>query len=166
MEQPIRTCLEVLNLMMESEQTVGEFYRLCSEEFVDNQAFWASLAKQELAHSEVIRKLIQLVRIHPSEFTAGKSTPVPALNAFIARTKSGTESLRRGKLPEEKALLTAYQIEKTIIELRYADVVNTKNENYNALLSQVISDTLQHQEIVVDRNKVLSEQTRLRKKPS
>ncbi len=39
MEQAIKTSLEALNIMAESENLVAEFYLLCSEEFTEHQHF-------------------------------------------------------------------------------------------------------------------------------
>ena len=149
MDQSIRACVEALNLMAESEKMVAEFYLLCSEMFTEHHAFWAALAREEMAHARVVGKLIELVSIQPNEFTAGKSTPVNAIKSFIKKTQSNIETLKQSDIPEEKALLMAYHIENTIIEQKYADVVTTENEQYRALLNQVITDTLRHKEKVV-----------------
>jgi hypothetical protein len=164
MEQLIKNSLQALQVMAESEQTVAEFYLLCSESYSDNQSFWAGLAREEQVHARVISRLIELVSIQPQEFSAGKLTPLDAIKSFIKRTQSNIEILKKGGLPEDKALLMAYQIENTFIELQYAEVVNTENEDYKALLGQVISDTLMHKEKVVARIGKLREGSSLPKK--
>jgi len=155
MELFMSKALNSMDVMVEAEATVAEFYSLCSERFTEHAEFWGSLAKEEQAHAEVIRKLIQLVRIHPTQFAEGKTTPLEAINAFIGRTHSSIEDMRRGELPEEKALLIAYQIENTVIEAQYADVVNTENEEYKALLGQILAETLKHKESVLGKMKDL-----------
>lgn len=166
MEQPTRNSLDALNLMLESEETVAEFYQLCSEKFAVHRSFWAALAKEELAHARVINALIELVRVQPAEFIAGKSTPLDAIKSFIKRTRSNIETVRRSELPEDKVLLMAYQIENTVIEQQYAEAVNTENEGYKLLLGQIISDTLKHRDKVVARIQKLREETRLPRKSS
>jgi hypothetical protein len=166
MDQPIRTSLELLDVMAESEETVAEFYLLCSERFTEHHTFWAALARQELGHARVIRRLIELVNMQPREFTPGKSLPLDAITSFIKRTQSNVETLKHGQLPEDKALLMAYQIENTFIEMRYAEMVKTENEDYKALLNQVISDTLKHKEEVVARIKSNKEESEPAKKSS
>ena len=89
-----------------------------------------------------------------------------AIKSFIKRTQSNIQTVRKSDLPEDKALLMAYHIENTFIELQYADVVNTQNQDYTALLSQVIADTLKHKEKVVARIRKLREGSILLKKPS
>jgi hypothetical protein len=165
-EQPIATSLEALNAMVESENTVAEFYLLCSERFTVHHRFWAALAREELAHAQVIRRLIELVSIQPSEFAIGKSAPVDAIQSFIRRTQSSIETLKQADLPEDKALLMAYQIENTFIELQYGNVVTTENADYKALLGQVISDTLRHKERVVTRMGKMRKGAKLPKKSS
>ncbi len=166
MDPPIRTALEALNVMVESEETVAEFYLLCSERFTDHHTFWAALGREELAHARVINRLIELVRIRSGEFTPGKLTPIDTIKSFIKRTQDNIETVKRTDLPENKALLMAYHIENTFIELQYADVVKTQNDEYKALLDQVISDTLKHKERVVERIKKLREEAKLPKKSS
>jgi hypothetical protein len=155
MELPISNSLKALDVMVEAETAVAEFYSLCSEQFTEHTQFWSSLAKEEFAHAEVIRKLIHLVRIQPAQFTAGKSTPLEAVKAFVARTRSNIESMRRGDLPEDKALFIAYHIENIVIEAQYADVVSTENDEYKALLDQVLADTLRHKESVLGETRAL-----------
>jgi hypothetical protein len=166
MQQSIKACVEALNLMVESEKMVAEFYLLCSEMFTEHHAFWASLAREEMAHARVVGKLIELVSIQPNEFSAGKSTPVNAIKSFIKKTQSNIETLKQSDVPEEKALLMAYHIENTIIEQKYADVVSTDNEDYRTLLNQVITDTLKHKEKVVARIKKPREGSKPSKIPS
>ena len=166
MEQSIKASIETLNLMVESEKMVAEFYLLCSEMFTERHAFWASLAREEMAHARVVGKLIELVSIQPNEFTAGKSTPINAIKSFIKKTQSNIETLKQSGIPEDKALLMAYHIENTIIEQKYADVVSTENEDYRALLDQVITDTLRHKEKVVATIKKLREGSKPPKSPS
>lgn len=163
MEELLSYSLKALDVMVEAETAVAEFYSLCAEKFTAHAQFWSSLAKEEFAHAEVIRKLIHLIRIQPDQFAAGKSTPLEAVKAFIARTHSNAESIRRDELPEEKALLIAYHIENTVIESQYADVVTTENLEYGALLKQIVSDTKRHKETVLDEMRALK---KTRKKPS
>lgn len=151
MEKRISNPLRTLDVMIEAEKTVAEFYRVCSERFAQNANFWGSLALEELAHAQVITRLIELVNIHQDQFTPGKSVPLETITSFISRIKSNIKTLEQIDLPEEKALLIAYQIENTFIELKYAEVVNTENKQYKALLDQVITDTLKHKERVVER---------------
>jgi rubrerythrin len=166
MDQSIRVCVEALNLMAESEKMVAEFYLLCSETFTEHHAFWAALAREEMAHARVVGKLIELVSIQPNEFASGKSTPINAIKLFIKKTQSNIGTLKQSDVSMEKALLMAYHIENTIIEQKYADVVSTENEAFRTLLNQVITDTLKHKEKVVARIKQLREGSKPPKSPS
>jgi len=156
-DQPIKTSLEALALMLESEKTVAEFYLRCSERFAVHRNFWAALAKEEMAHARVINALMELVRVQPTEFIAGKSTPLNAIKSFIKRTQSNIETVTRSDVQEDKALLMAYQIENTFIELQYGEVVNTENEVYKPMLGQIISDTLRHKDKITARIKKMRE---------
>ncbi len=145
----MKTTLDALNLMMECENTVSEFYKLCSEQYSQNRTFWADLSREELAHAQVIEKLIQLIRLRPSEFAPGKSTPIDAIKTFINRVHSNIETVNKAELSEDKVLFMAYQIENTFIELQYTEVVDTQNQEYKSLLDQVMSDTHEHNKKVL-----------------
>jgi ferritin len=166
MEKPISNPLKALDVMIEAEKTVAKFYRVCSERFPQNSDFWGSLAREELAHAQVITRLVELVNIQPEQFTSGASVPLETISSFISRMEASIKTLEESELPEEKALLIAYQIENTFIELKYVEVVNTENKQYKALLDQVIADTLKHKEKVVGRIGKLKEESKPRKMPS
>ena len=65
----MKRCLEAMDLMVQAEMAVADFYLRCLECFPENASFWSLLAKEELAHADIIAKLAELVRIHPGEFT-------------------------------------------------------------------------------------------------
>ncbi len=92
--------------------------------------------------------------------------PLDAIKSFIKRTQSNIAAVKQSEITEDKALLMAYQIENTFVELQYARVVNTENKDYKALLGQVISDTFKHKEKVVARIRMLRESASRTKKSS
>jgi len=142
-------CLEAMDLMVQAEMAVADFYLGCLECFPENAPFWSLLAKEELAHADIITKLAELVRIQPDEFTIGNSIPLTAINSFMARIRSDVDKVRQGELTEKDAFLIAYHIENTVIELSYVEVINTNNQTYLSLMNDVLADTMKHKKRVV-----------------
>ncbi|MGO9567213.1 MAG: hypothetical protein ACLP5H_06720 [Desulfomonilaceae bacterium] len=147
----MKYCLEAMVLMVQAEMAVADFYLGCLECFPENASFWSLLAKEELAHADIIAKLAELVRIQPDEFTIGNSIPLTAINSFIARIRSDADKVRHGELTEKDAFLIAYHIEGTVIELSYVEVINTSNQTYLSLMNDVLADTMKHKKRVVKK---------------
>jgi hypothetical protein len=63
---------------------------------------------------------------HPYTFEVGDSSPLEALEAFVAPINTNCEQLQMGHLTEEKALLAAYRIENTSVEGKYAEIMQSR----------------------------------------
>lgn len=162
----MKRCLEAMDLMVQAEMAVADFYLRCLECFPENASFWSLLAKEELAHADIIAKLAELVRIHLGEFTIGNPIPLTATNSFIARIRSDVDKVRHGELTEKDAFLIAYYIEGTVIELSYVEVINTNNQTYLSLMNDVFADTMKHKKRVVKKLSQTKSRRKTAKKPS
>ncbi|MGO9569940.1 MAG: hypothetical protein ACLP5H_20605 [Desulfomonilaceae bacterium] len=162
----LKDCLEAMGLMVQVEMAVADFYLGCLERFPENARFWSLLAREELAHADIIAKLAELVRIQPDEFTIGNSIPLTAINSFVARIRSNVDQVRHGEREERDAFLVAYHIESTIIELGYAQVIKTDNHNYLSIMSGVVADTMKHKKRVVKKLSQAKIRGKTAKKPS
>jgi hypothetical protein len=165
-ELSLKNCLEAMDLMVQAELAVADFYLGCLERFPENVSFWSVLAKEELAHADVIAKLAELVRIQPDEFTVGNSIPLTAINSFTSRIQSHVDKVRHGELTEKDAFLIAYHIESTVIELSYVEVINTNNQEYLSLMNDVVADTMKHKKRVVKKLGQTKNRSKIAKKPS
>ncbi len=162
----LKYCLEAMDLMVQAEMAVADFYLGCLECFPENAPFWSLLAKEELAHADIMAKLAELVRIQPDEFTIGNSIPLTAINSFIARIQSDVDKVRHGELREKDAFLIAYHIENTVIELSYVEVINTNYQTYLSLMNDVLADTMKHKKRVVKKLSQAKSRGKTAKKPS
>jgi len=162
----MKRCLEAMDLMVQAEMAVADFYLGCLECFPENASFWSLLAKEELAHADIIAKLAELVRIHSGEFTIGNPIPLAAINSFIARIRSDVDKVRHGELTEKDAFLIAYHIEGTVIELSYVEIINTNNQTYLSLINDVLADTMKHKKRVVKKLSQTKSRRKTAKKPS
>ncbi len=61
--------MEVLNLMIECELVVGDFYGKCSQVFEKNMVFWDNLAKEEPQYANKIAQIGEMVKKTPNGFT-------------------------------------------------------------------------------------------------
>jgi tRNA U55 pseudouridine synthase TruB len=147
----LKDCLEAMGLMVQVEMAVADFYLGCLERFPEDASFWSRLAKEELAHADIIAKLAELVRVQPNEFTIGNSVPLNAINSFTRRIRSNVDEIRHGELAAKDALLIAYHIENTVIEMSYVQVINTNNQTYLSLMNNVMADTMKHKKRVVKK---------------
>lgn len=159
-DKSLEDVLEAAEIMVEAEKAVAKFYTACSEVFSSSERFWGGLAEEEIIHAEAIAKLAQLIRKKPYRFEPGDLLPLADLRGFVAKIYEKVGDVREGFLKEPGALLLAYQIENTVIESKYPEVVLTDDPNYAQILSNLVLRTRRHREMVRDRLK-RSETTRL-----
>jgi hypothetical protein len=126
-EEAVGELVQTIDAMSELEKTVGEFYKECAGFFQFDSQFWLNLSQEEALHSDVLAKLSQMIRRKPYEYEPGKLSSASALRTFISRIHSDHDRLKNGTLTTYNALLAAYQMETTMIEYGYTEVVKTTN---------------------------------------
>ncbi|MGO9569348.1 MAG: hypothetical protein ACLP5H_17575 [Desulfomonilaceae bacterium] len=143
-EQALRDLVQTIEAMSELEQTVGEFYGECSAFFKFDSQFWFDLSQEEALHSEVLAKLSQMIRRKPYEYEPGKVSSASALRTFISRIHSDHDRLKNGTLTMSNALLVAYHMETTMIEVGYTEVVKTTNPKCLEALEKLSTASVKH----------------------
>ncbi len=145
--------------MSELEEAVGEFYKECAGFFRFDSQFWLNLSQEEALHSDVLTKLSQMIWRKPCEYKPGKLSSASALRTFISRIHSDHDRLKNGTLTMYTALLAAYQMETTMIECGYTDVVKTTNPKCLEALKNLTVASVLH------RGKIKTKMEPYRKSP-
>lgn len=143
-EQALRELVQTIDTMSELEKTVGEFYEECAAFFRFDSQFWLNLSKEEDLHSDVLAKLSQMIRRKPYEYEPGKLSSASALRTFISRIHSEHDRLKNGALTMYTALLAAYHMETTMIEVGYTEVVKTTNPKCLQALEKLSAASVKH----------------------
>ena len=147
MEQDqLKTVLDILKTIKELELAAAEFYRTCAEIWIIEKDFWMSMEESERKHAQHIDRMIKISSEKPEKFKLGRSFKRPAVETFISGVKSNIQRLRSRTLLKDRVLFIARDIEESMLESRYMEIIRTDEPDFQSLLKQILSDTVTHKE--------------------
>jgi len=140
----LRSILDILVHMEETELAVSEFYALCANTWPLDSQFWKELADEELKHKINIETMRRIISTKAEHFEKGRPFNIFAIQTMITGIRSNIERLKKGELRENHAVSIARDIEQSFIEFRYSEIVKTDDVEYNTLVENIVKETAQH----------------------
>lgn len=143
----LTSTLESLKIISQLELAMAEFYRACAEAWEAEKAFWLSLEQQELHHIHNLAKMANILTQRQARFERNRSFNVAAVQTFISYVKTTTQGVQSGQLakPDSSRVLTiARDMEQSILESKYAEIVKTSDVEYQTIVRKILSDTAAH----------------------
>ena len=147
-----RSVLDVVPVMQEMkklELALAGLYQACSERFPEDRDFWVAIQQQEERHAQIIERLAGLIAAHPELFRAGRAFNATAIKTILAGIANYTMQVREGKLPSQRAKFVARDIENSVLEANYAEIVTTDNLEFRQAMELMAKDTLAHKNAFV-----------------
>ena len=77
-------------------------------------------------------------------FEVGRPFNLVVLRTALAGANENRKRLKEGALSREKVLVLARDIEQSILESRYAEIVKTNDVEYQSLIKKIVSQTSDH----------------------
>ena len=149
----IQDVIDNLRLISQGERHISEFYQLCGDVLAEEKDFWHDLAASERDHSEAALKMADLVEKEPRKYKPGRSFNALSIRLFGLHLEGLVASMRAGKILKEELLSLAADIESSIVELNYGDIVETDVPEYRALARQLEKETGEHRQTFEKRIK-------------
>ena len=143
----IQDVLLVMNEMVSLELALAELYQACSEQFPEDKNFWLAIRHQEELHAKLIKELAELIASHPQQFNFGRPFNSTAINTTLSSVKNYTESVRNGLLERKRALFMARDIENSVLEAKYSEIVSTDNAEFRKIIERITNDTKAHKNV-------------------
>ncbi len=139
--EELRTTLGALEGI---ELKMAELYGLCAALWPADVIFWATLETDERRHASQLARIATLVETQPSQFQAGRPFKASAISTMVTYVDSLLHKLKRREMDQATLLNIARDLEKSLIESRYAEVVRTQNAEVLGMLQQIHQDTTHH----------------------
>jgi hypothetical protein len=136
--------LEALRLMAEAEEAVGEFYRACANVPGEDRSFWLQAAGEEDTHKKSIQKMEEMISRNPENFSLHRPFNAAATRTFVSFIRQNTGALKQDKIPRGKLLFVAKDIERSLLELAYFEIVKTTDPGYEKTLKEILTQTAEH----------------------
>jgi hypothetical protein len=141
----------VLESMIQYELNMSDFYKQCADIWTEDQAFWQNLAHAEVGHAENIQKMREIIAKKQERFELGRPFNPIALNTAMAGLKDNARRLTSGAFSFEKLLIMARDIEQSVLESHYAEIVKTADPEYQTLMKDILSDTYLHKKSIQEK---------------
>jgi len=135
--------LDVIELLAESEETIGRLYDAYGQKFPEMGEFWQGLADDERSHALWIRSLKEKTKgrelfLKPERFKSA------AINSFANHTEKEITAAAKPGYQLINALSMAFFIEDSLIEKKYFEVLATDSAELSDLLQRLESATRKH----------------------
>ncbi len=111
------------------------------------------MEQSERKHAQNIDLMIKISSEKPERFDLGHSFKLPAIRTFISGVKGDIQRLRNRQLSKGTTLFVARDIEESILESKYMELIQTKEPEFQALMEQIVSDTRTHKERLYEKMK-------------
>ncbi len=150
-QQELQKLLDIMACLAESERAIARLYRRCAETWKEDDAFWLHLEAQEIGHIRNIDRMAEMIRRNPDRFELHRPFNTTAIRTFITGVEQDMDRLNKGALSQRRALILARDIESSIIEKTYHEIVKTGETDYLNLVKQVVAETCSHKDAIEKR---------------
>lgn len=134
--------------MAEYEEVIASLYGTCAERWMEDGDFWEQMAKEEIGHAQLIKQIAQMVEESPRQFDLGRPFNQVAINTAIAGVKRHIEAIKQGEYSHKKAIIIARDLEQSILESRYIELLKTSNVEYLETIKGIVQDTARHRKTI------------------
>ncbi len=140
--------LPVLQDMIALELALADLYGACGAKFPEDRELWSAIQRQEEGHAEFLRRLADLMAARPGEFRPGRPFNSTAIRTVLTSVTAYADQVKRGQLPRQRALFVARDIEKSVLEANYVQIVNTENAEYLQAMDTISRETRSHRDLL------------------
>jgi len=142
---------EIMHMMAETELLIAELYRTAAETWKEDREFWLETVAEEEKHAYNINKMLAIVTLKPERFELGRPFNKVAITTIKNGLEGNLDRLKKGQIIREKMLNLARDIEASLIEKSYGEIVRTNDVEYQSLVEEIVSDTFNHKKAIEER---------------
>lgn len=144
----VQEICKVMEGLARNERAIAELYSACADQWPEDRKFWQALADAEGKHAAMIESLSEILTRRPERFEAGRPFNLTAVSSSIAWIQSNRDKVRNGSLTRGKILILARDLEQSVLEAKFAEIVKGDDLEYATLVNEVVADTQAHREML------------------
>ncbi len=147
----VEKVLNVMEAMGDLERAVADFYRACSAKWPEDRPFWSNLVDEEIRHAEFIGTMSARLRANPRLFETGRPFSLSAIRTVIDGIKGNRLKVERGEVSRKQVLFLSLDMEKSILESKYQDILKTTDHEYLQMIREITLQTNSHHRQIANR---------------
>jgi hypothetical protein len=136
----------ILKSMADFELAAAELYRTCSQVWDVDKEFWADMQQAELKHAKNVNRMTDIVSAKPGDYTTGHMFNPAAVQTSISGINGNIQRLVKREIARKNMLFIARDLEQSMLERNYAEIVKTNDPEFQSLVKEILSDTVSHRE--------------------
>jgi len=149
--QDAQNIIKALSYLEQLEKIVAELYALAAQKAPAHADFWDQLSQTEVQHAKNMQSLAAIISARPQNFTVGRPVSPVAVNTSIDWIKNNIAVLKSGPFDLRKMLIIARDIEQSILEAKYTEIVKSDDVEYNNIINSIQQDTIVHRKMVEEK---------------
>jgi hypothetical protein len=157
-DQNIKKVLSLFSTMEDCEKAMSEYYLACSVLTADHYEFCVGLSEEEKDHVTIIKMIKQIFIKSPASFKASGRFDTATLEDFCSRVKRETGKIESGSVTLKQALQASAELEGTLIETNYFEIITSENRKYLELAEKITSANNRHRESLLSKITDISQQ--------
>jgi|WetSurMetagenome_2_1015567.scaffolds.fasta_scaffold351948_2 hypothetical protein len=134
---------QVLDALREIELLVAELYRRFARAFAEDRDLWEGLSREEEGHAALAEALKAMGSEAETPAALGK-IHLAALETYKKGLEYQLGRLGRGEIARRNALFIARDLEKTLVERMYYDLVKGGGQDAGDIAARIQAETESH----------------------
>ncbi|MFC1622634.1 hypothetical protein ACFL1Y_01395 [Patescibacteria group bacterium] len=143
MENKNKIQIELVDMMIEHEQKIGELYTAYAKKFPEFKDFWSQLVQEEGDHAGLLNTLYSKIGQGVVFFEDGRF-PKKGIQISLDYVKEQTERAKKGEVELINALSVAVDLEKSLLESKCFEVFESDTVELKNVLQKLADDTKEH----------------------
>ena len=142
-----RNEIKILNALVGHETLLGKLYNVYAQFFIEQKEFWVKIAEDENQHAETLGRLQARVLEGTATFNTERFKPEALMLSaeFIQRQLALAQE---GKVSLPQALSTALDLENSLLEKVYYEVINANTEEVKDMLTAIAEEEKNHRDLI------------------
>lgn len=147
----LQNLLDVMKMMAATEKLIADFYRACAEIWEEDREFWMPIVQDEEKHALNIDRMAQIIALKPERFEICRPFNQLAIKTIMTGIEGNLKNLKEGRIDRNRLIIVARDIEASVMEKYYGEIVRTNDVEYMNLVKEVTSETSNHKKKIEQR---------------
>ena len=109
------------------------------------------MERAETKHAGIVNRIKKIVSEKPDKFVLGRLFKVPAVQTMMSGIQWNIQRLRKREITEQNMLFIAGDLERSILENQYAQIIKGDDSGFRDLMNEIVSDTVDHHAFLIQK---------------
>jgi len=119
-------------------------YRDYAAAYPEETELWTRLSEAERRHEELLGEMIRMIQADHTLFSPGRPFNERVVLSKVSGVRSQQAALAGEGRTLRQALFIARDLEQSILESKYKEIVESRSQAYTDWLSRILQETVEH----------------------